>query len=470
MHSDFETEISQEIGLKEPRISQFTRPFQEFFKVEASSGILLLAVTAIALLLANSPRAEDYFHILHTEIAVVVGSYDVSMSLLHWINDGLMVVFFFLVGLEIKREILIGELSSPRKAALPIAAAIGGMLVPAMIYTAVNFGGPGAAGWGIPMATDIAFALGVLALLGSRAPTSLKIFLTALAIVDDLGAVLVIAIFYTEQIAWTWLAIGLLVFLGMLMLNRLGVRGPVPYGMLGFVLWFAFLESGVHATIAGVLAALTIPATARINTREFVTWGKRAIEEFEAYCAPNGADAPKPTTIEQRGLLQALETAIHHVEAPLQRFEHSLEKPVAYTIMPIFALANAGVPFIGSLLDTLLNPVGMGIILGLVFGKQIGIMLFAALAVRFGLAELPQGVTWRHIWGAGWLAGIGFTMALFIDSLAFEDVAMQDTAKVAILVASVISGTVGYLILRSTAPVDETVEVPPRPAQASANG
>ena len=471
MHSDLEKEMTSEIGLKEPPIYQLTRPFQEFFKIESSSGIILMAATVIALLLANSPWAAEYFHLLETYITIAFGQFDVSMSLLHWINDGLMAIFFFLVGLEIKREILIGELSSPRKAALPIAAAIGGMLFPALIYEAFNFGGLGAAGWGIPMATDIAFALGVLALLGSRAPISLKIFLTALAIVDDLGAVLVIAVFYTDQIAWAWLAIGILVFLGMLLLNRLGVRSPVAYGLAGIVLWFAFMESGVHATIAGVLAAMTIPATARINTREFVTWGRRALDEFEACCDVDAEGIQQPTTTEQRGLLQALESAIHHVEAPLQRLEHSLEKPVAYTIMPIFALANAGVPFIGSLIDTILSPVGLGIIVGLVLGKQLGIMLFSWVAVRAGIADLPEGVTWRHIWGASWLAGIGFTMALFIDSLAFDgNPLLLNSAKVAILVASLISGVVGYLILRSTAPVDETSPVQARPVQAAAKG
>ena len=471
MHSELEKEISEEIGLREPPINVLTRPFQEFFKVEASSGIILMVVTAAALLLANSPWAADYFHLLETYLSVTFGQFDVSLSLLHWINDGLMAIFFFLVGLEIKREVLIGELSSPRKAALPIAAAIGGMLVPAAIYALINLGRASSTGWGIPMATDIAFALGVLALLGSRAPISLKIFLTALAIVDDLGAVLVIAIFYTDQIIWSWLAIGMLVFLGMLLLNKLGVRSPIPYGMAGLVLWFAFLESGVHATLAGVLAAMTIPATARINTREFVTWGRRALDEFEECCGSESGDIQQPTTTEQRGLLQALESAIHNVEAPLQRLEHSLEKPVAYTIMPIFALANAGVPFVGSLIDTILSPVGMGIILGLVFGKQMGIMLFSWLAIRLGVAELPKGTTWRHIWGASWLAGIGFTMALFIDSLAFEDnVGLLNTAKVAILVASLVAGVVGYLILRTAAPTGETSPVPSKPAQATIGG
>lgn len=455
MGTDLDRRMQEEMGLQQPRISQLARPFQEFFKVEASSGIVLMAATVVALILANSRWSAAYFEVLETQIAIVVGNFELSLDLLHWINDGLMAVFFFFVGLEIKREILVGELSSPRKAALPIAAAVGGMLAPAIIYTAINRGGPGEAGWGIPMATDIAFALGVLALLGSRAPTPLKVFLTALAIVDDLGAVLVIAIFYTEQLAWLWLGLGAAVFLAMLLLNRLGVRSPVPYGLLGLALWFAVFQSGVHATIAGVLAALTIPASSRINTEEFVAWSRRALDEFEAGHSAGDQEIKTTTTADQGSLLQSLETAVHQLIAPLQRLEHTLDFPVAFVVMPIFALANAGVPFVGSLLDTVLSPVGLGIILGLVIGKQVGIVSFSWLTVRLGLAELPDGVTWRHIWGAGWLGGIGFTMALFINDLAFEDPDLRNTAKVAILIASVISGVVGFLILRSTAPAEE---------------
>lgn len=457
MQSDLNEQIRQGMELPQTRISQLARPFHKFAQVEASSGIVLMAATVVALILANSRWSAAYFSVLETQIALVFGDFGISMDLLHWINDGLMAVFFFFVGLEIKREILVGELSSPRKAILPIAAAAGGMLAPALIYAAINRGGPGADGWGIPMATDIAFALGVLALLGSRAPTSLKVFLTALAIVDDLGAVLVIAIFYTEQISWLWLGIGGAVFLGMLLLNALGVRSPLPFILMGLALWFAFHSSGVHATIAGVLAAMAIPANARIDTREFVAWGRRAMDEFEASQLPEEKGVRQSASSDQHSLLQALESAIHNLETPLQRFEHTLHWPVAFFIMPVFALANAGVPFIGSLIDTLLNPVGLGIILGLVVGKQTGIMAFSWLTVRFGWADLPTGVTWRHIWGAGWLGGIGFTMALFINSLAFDDDELINTAKVAILVASVISGTVGYLILRSLAPVDEAV-------------
>jgi NhaA family Na+:H+ antiporter len=436
------------------------RPFQDFFRIEASSGILLLAFTGIALFLANSPWAESYFHFWETELAIVFGDFHLSMELLHWINDGLMAIFFFLVGLEIKREILIGELSSPRKAILPIFAAIGGMLFPALIYLLFNLRGDGQQGWGIPMATDIAFALGVLALLGSRVPTSLKVFLTALAIVDDLGAVVVIAVFYTEQVMWAWLVIGVVVFLGMLLLNRLGVRHPVPYGALGIVLWFAFLQSGVHATISGVLAALTIPAVARMNTDQFVNWSLQALDELRI------GDSPS-STADQRAVLQAMETAIQHVESPLQRLEHAMEMPVAYTIMPLFALANAGVPFLGHFFEDLVDPVALGIVMGLVFGKQIGITLFTWLAVRLGLAELPQGVSWRHIYGVAWLGGIGFTMALFIDGLAFEGDPLLETAKIGILTASIICGVVGYLILR-TAPVVHEDAVAPEPAPPQA--
>ncbi len=448
------------VGFREPPIRQIVRPFQEFFRIEASSGIVLIVVTVIALIWANSPWAERYFQLWETEAGIVFGQFHLEMHLSHWINDGLMAIFFFLVGLEIKREILVGELSTPKKALLPIAAAIGGMIFPAAIYLAINAGTEGQAGWGIPMATDIAFALGVLALLGSRVPTSLKIFLAALAIVDDLGAVLVIAVFYTEQVAFSWLFAGAIVFGLMLALNRLGVRQPIPYGLLAIVLWFAFLQSGVHATIAGVLAALAIPAMSRLDTDQFVSWSRQAIDELDVSRAKDTDPEPgAPTTTTQRSVLQAMETAIHHAESPLQRMEHSLELPVAFVIMPIFALANAGVAVLGHFFDDLFNPVSLGIVFGLVVGKQIGILLFSFLAVRLRLAELPAGVTWRHIWGVAWLGGIGFTMALFIDDLAFGGSPLADTAKIGILVASIISGVGGYVILRSAPRVQEEAVV-----------
>ncbi len=438
------------VGFREPPIRQIVRPFQEFFQIEASSGIVLIAMTVIALLWANSPWAERYFQLWETEAGIVFGQFRLEMHLGHWINDGLMAIFFFLVGLEIKREILVGELSTPKKALLPIAAAVGGMIFPAVIYLAINAGTRGQAGWGIPMATDIAFALGVLALLGSRVPSSLKIFLAALAIVDDLGAVLVIAVFYTADLAASWLVVGATVFALMLLLNRLGVRHPAPYGLLGVVLWFAFLESGVHATIAGVLAAMAIPARSIIDVDQFTDWTGNVLHEFRTQAIDTDPLPGKQHITGQRGLLQALETAIHHAESPLQRLEHALELPVALVIMPIFALANAGVDFLGHFFDDLFNPVSLGIVFGLVVGKQIGILLFSFLAVRLRLAELPAGVTWRHIWGVAWLGGIGFTMALFIDGLAFGGSPLLDTAKIGILAASIISGIVGYAILRNT--------------------
>jgi NhaA family Na+:H+ antiporter len=434
-------------SFREPPIDQILRPFQAFFKVEASSGIVLLACTALALIWANSPWAASYFDLWMTKLTVDIGGFGLSKPLILWINDGLMAIFFFFVGLEIKREVLVGELASPSRASLPIAAAIGGMLVPAIVYAIINWGGEGLPGWGIPMATDIAFALGVLALLGKRVPLSLRIFMTALAIVDDLGAVLVIALFYTAKISWIYLAIGAGFLLFLILANALGVRHPLVYGLLAVGLWYAFLKSGVHATVAGVLAALTIPASARINTRQFVTWGKELLNQFERCCVGDSTQN-RETTINQRALLQAMETAVSHAEAPLQRMEHALKYPVAYVIMPIFALANAGVQLGGG--SNLFQPVSLGIFAGLVLGKQLGITFFTWLNVRLGLASLPEGVTWRHVYGASWLAGIGFTMSLFIAGLAFGASPLLDTAKIGILAASIIAGVAGWLILRGS--------------------
>jgi len=436
-------------SFREPPIDRILRPFEEFFKIEASSGIILLVCTAVALFWANSPWADSYFDLWSTKLSIGVGSGGLSKPLILWINDGLMALFFFLVGLEIKREILVGELASPRRAVIPMAAALGGMVVPAAIYALINGGTEGTDGWGIPMATDIAFALGVLALLGRRAPLALRIFLTALAIVDDLGAVLVIALFYTSEIAWSYLALGGAFLALLIVVNWLGARRPLVYGLLSLGLWYAFLKSGVHATIAGVLAAMTIPAAARINTREFVTWGRKVLDEFQICCAdPDAAD--QHTNMRQRSLLQAIETAVHHVESPLQRLEHALEYPVAYVIMPIFALANAGVRLGGD--SDLFHPVSLGIIAGLLLGKQLGITLGVWLVVRTGLSTLPEGVAWRHVYGASCLAGIGFTMSLFIAGLAFGDSPLLDTAKLGILAASVIAGVLGYLVLSTAKP------------------
>lgn len=419
------------------------RPVQEFLQTQAAGGVILLACAVIALIWANTPAGASYFALWETIVTVGAGSFAISKPLLLWINDGLMAIFFFVVGLEIKREILVGELSSPKKAALPLAAAAGGMLVPAAIYAVLNTGTAGAAGWGIPMATDIAFALGVLALLGSRAPLALKIFLTALAIVDDLGAVLVIAIFYTEQIVWSSLGMGGIALALLVLANKSGVRQTLVYTVLGLALWLAFLKSGVHATIAGILLALTIPAKRRIDAPQFLEQARSILNVFAGDTKP----LPAEPTERQRAAIHALEETCEGIETPLLRMEHALHKWVAFFIMPIFALANAGVAIGGNLGAVLGNSITLGVVLGLVLGKQIGVTLFTWLAVRFGIAEMPHGITMRHIYGISALCGIGFTMSLFIAGLAFEDAMLLNSAKIGILAASILSGLVGWLLL-----------------------
>ncbi|HSE83789.1 MAG TPA: Na+/H+ antiporter NhaA [Thermodesulfobacteriota bacterium] len=434
---------------------QMLYPFQEFTKLEASGGILLLLCTVAALVWANSPWSDSYFNLWHTKLTIGIGSFMLSKNLLHWINDGLMAMFFFVVGLEIKREFLVGELASPKQAALPIAAALGGMIVPAIFYLALNAGKAGASGWGIPMATDIAFALGVLALLGKRVPVALKVFLTSLAIVDDIGAVLVIAFFYTSKISWLNLAVGF-VFLSMLLFaNRAGVRHTLVYAALGIGgLWLAFLLSGVHATVAGVLAAMAIPAYSHINRDEFIRRSQHFLREFEEGSIGDGTVL---TNEHQREAAQELEKASELVQTPLQRLEHYLHPWVIFGVMPIFALANAGVSLGGDLSQIFVNPVTLGIALGLVIGKQVGITLFSWLAVRGGFATISRGVSWLQIYAASWLGGIGFTMSIFIAGLAFKDSPqILATAKIGILTASLVAGIVGFLILRRATSVSET--------------
>ncbi len=429
----------------EPILVRVLRPFQQFTHTEAAGGIVLLACAAVALLWANSPWAASYFHLWEATIGIRVGGRALDLSLHHWINDGLMAVFFFVVGLEIKREMLVGELSSPRQAALPIAGALGGMVVPALIYATFNAGGPGAPGWGIPMATDIAFALGVLALLGPRVPVVLKVFLTALAIADDIGAVLVIALFYTSELAFTWLLVGGGILAALIGLNVLGVRRPAAYLVLGALLWLAFLKSGVHATVAGVVLAMTIPSRTRVHEEEFLEVARGAIDEFEAACQPGETVL---TNRAQQEAVEALEHVSEAVQSPLFTMERKLHGVVAFFIMPVFALANAGVA-LGGLLDSLSLAVTSGVMLGLVLGKPIGITLFSWVAVRTGLATLPAQASWRALHGVSWLGGIGFTMSLFIAGLAFADATLLDSAKVGILAASVVAGVAGWLMLRS---------------------
>ena len=433
----------------ETSLARVLRPIQEFIHSSASSGIVLMLAAVLALGIANSPLADEYDALLHLHIGVTVGSFHLEESVLHWINDGLMAIFFFLIGLEIKREVRVGELANPRAALLPIVAAIGGVAVPAMLYTIMNVNGPGAGGWGIPMATDIAFALGLLALLGNRIPFSLKVFLTAVAIVDDLIAVLVIAFFYSGGINGAALGIGFAILAVLLLANLFGIRTTAFYTVLGVVVWLAFLQSGIHATIAGVLVALTVPARNRIDPQPFLERAGGLLHRFQQSSL---APTIMLTDEAQQSAVIELEEACEDVQAPLQKLEHSLHTWVQFVIMPVFALANAGVALSVTSVVGETSAVALGIVAGLVLGKPIGILGAAWVATRAGIAELPQGVQWGHMVGAGFLAGIGFTMSLFIASLGFGESALLEAAKLGILGASSIAGVIGFLLLRRSKP------------------
>jgi NhaA family Na+:H+ antiporter len=424
-----------------PEDSRPTNPFQEFFRTEAAGGALLVASACAALGLANSGWAEAYHGLLSTTIAIGAGGHVLSLTAHQWINDALMAVFFLLVGLEIKREVVAGELASRRRAALPIAAAIGGMVVPACIYLLTNSGGAESHGWAIPMATDIAFALGVLALVAPRAPSGLKIFLAALAIVDDIGAVLVIALFYTGAIAWGALGMAGLILLLLGALNVLRVRHLTPYLVLGLGLWFFVHESGVHATVAGVLLAFAIPTTTRINAAEFSAKSRRLLEHFDR---TETGDLLVLTSKGQQEAIIGLERASERATAPLLRLEHALHGFSAFVVMPLFAFSNAGVGLNGSFG----GGVATAVILGLAVGKPLGIAGAALAAVRLRLATLPDGVGWTALHGCAWLGGIGFTMSLFIATLAFGDTPLLEAAKAGILAGSILAGTIGAILVR----------------------
>ncbi|MBV6458814.1 MAG: Na(+)/H(+) antiporter NhaA [Fimbriimonadaceae bacterium] len=428
------------------------QPFREFVELQASGGILLLAASVAALIWANSPAAPSYGAFRHTVIGFDIGVFKLMEPVERWVNDGLMAIFFLLVGLEIKREVLVGELSSTRKAALPIAAALGGMIVPAVLYLSVNVRSGYANGWAVPMATDIAFSLGVLAMMGSRIPISLKVFLTALAIVDDIGAVLVIAFFYSSSLNLAALAVVAGCVALLLILNYSDVRQLPVYLLIGVVLWLAMLKSGVHATVAGILLAASIPARTRINAGDFLRRTRRLVDDFDRY----GSDDEDVLLSEQRqGVLRGIEVACEQMQMPLQRLEHNLHPYVTYLIVPIFALANAGVamPAIGELA----MPASLGVILGLTIGKPLGIVGFAWIACRTNLASLPSGLTWAQMWGVGCLGGIGFTMALFIAGMAITDATLE-TLKLSILLSSVVAGLLGWIVLSRAAGSDRQVE------------
>lgn len=427
------------------RLELLRSNFDKFVHGHTTGAMVLAVATVVAMVLANSPIHEQFLAFWDIHAGFTVGNLEFDQSLLHWVDDALMAIFFFVVGLEIKREFIVGELSNVRGAALPIIAAVGGMVVPAGLYIALNAGGPGAAGWGVPMATDIAFALGVLALLGSRVPAGLKVFLTALAIADDIGAIMVIALFYTDNVEVLWLLGALVPLAAMIIMNRKGVDNPAPYFATGTALWFCFLNSGIHATLAGVIAALAIPAAAKLTPLEFTNVCRLRIDEIE------NLDVPGAHTLQdnnQQKLALDIQRAAIKSTAPLQRLEFTLAPVSTLFVLPLFALANAGVPVEGAELG---SRTVLGVLLGLAVGKPLGIGLFTWLAVRFRVGSLPTGVNWKHIIGVGMLAGIGFTMSLFVANLAFTDAEVAANAKVGILVTSMLSGALGYLWLRFVA-------------------
>ena len=383
-------------------INYITTPFRWFFKLEAASGLMLLIAAVIALIISNSDLNETYFNILNTHLLIGTQNFGLDLSILHWINDVLMAVFFFVVTLEIKREFIQGELSKPKRALLPIIGAVGGMALPALIYVIINFDtGYTLRGWAIPSATDIAFSIGVLSLLGSRIPISLKVFLVALAIIDDLGAIIIIAFFYSTELQYTYLLLMLAAFLSLILLNKLNVKKFTPYFLVGLFLWYFTHESGIHSTISGVLLATTIPH--RKHEKDY---------------------------------------------SLLLKLEHILSPYVAFGIMPLFAFANAGVVLNDISINTILSPVPLGIICGLFFGKQIGVFLFSFLSVKLKLAEMPTNSNWIKFYGVGILTGIGFTMSLFVGNLAFFDYSNNlDAVKIGVLIGSSLSAIVGYLLL-----------------------
>jgi NhaA family Na+:H+ antiporter len=425
---------------------QILKPTQQFFRKEAASSILLIAATIIALIWVNSDVGETYHRFWHTKISFTFAHFHISKTLLHWVNDGLMSLFFFTVGLEIKREILVGELATPKKALLPVIAALGGMIVPGLIYAAINIGLPTIHGWGIPVATDIAFALGAVAVFGRRLPVGLRIFLAAFAIADDLGAVVIIAIFYTKEIVWSNLIISLFLILGLAVANFFWIRQTLIYAILGLAVWFFVLGSGVHPTIAGVIVSLFVPARGRYDTDNFLQNVKKITEKFE--CEEQSCGYSILLNQEHLYAVQALELACHDVETPLQRLMHALHPWVAFVILPLFALGNTGLVFRGIVFSEMVSsPVILGVIFGLVVGKPIGIMLFSYISVKSGMASLPQQVRWSHILGGAMLGGIGFTMSLFLSELSFSDPHIIDYARFAILAGSILSAVFGMSFL-----------------------
>ena len=430
----------------EKAFNKISTPFEHFIHAQTTTGLILMLMTVVALILANTPLTDSYIHFFHTNIDFNVGEWKLSHSIHHWINDGLMAIFFFMVGLEIKREILVGELSYIKVAILPILAAIGGMVLPALIYLSINYGGEGANGWGIPMATDIAFAISALVLLGKRVSTALVTFLVALAIVDDLGAVTVIALFYTDEIRMLPLGLAGLSFLMLIAFNRFGIHAILPYFIVGLGMWFFMLESGVHATISGVIAAMAIPSKPKYTPIDFTHHTRNKLDEYDNY--PVATDHMMHER--QKAILLNIRDKIDSVNSPSGRLEHALHLPVSLIVIPLFALANAGISIdFSSIGDTIVEPVSLGIIAGLIIGKVAGIAGVAWLAVKLNIAQLPEGSTMSQVFGVAFLGGIGFTMSIFVADLAFlGNEALIFQAKVGILVASLFAGLFGYIWLK----------------------
>ena len=435
----------------EKAFNRIATPFEHFIHAQTTTGLVLMVMTLIALILANSPLHTFYEHLFHVNIDFNVGSWKLSHSLHHWINDGLMAVFFFIVGVEIKREVLVGELSDIKVAILPILSAVGGMLIPALIYFSINHGSEGANGWGIPMATDIAFAISALVLLGKRVPPALVTFLVALAIVDDLGAVLVIAVFYTQEIHFLALSLAGGAFLLMISMNRFGIHSILAYFLVGIFMWFFMLESGIHATIAGVIAALAIPSKPKLAPVDFTKHIRNLLNEYDNY--PVATDHTMHE--EQKAILLNIKDKTDAVTSPSARLEHDLHLPVSLVIIPLFALANAGISIdFSSISTTITQPISLGIIFGLVFGKVLGIGGVALLAIKLGIAKLPKESSISQLFGVAFLGGIGFTMSIFVADLAF---AGQDSlifqAKIGVLTASLLAGFIGYIWLYKSAKI-----------------
>jgi NhaA family Na+:H+ antiporter len=422
---------------------------EEFIHSEVTASMILLACAATAIGWANSPWADVYFELLHMKFGLMLGDRSFALSLHHWINDGLMVVFFFVVGLEVKRELVVGHLSSVKKATLPVAAAVGGMLVPAFIYVSLNHGTEGA-GWGIPTATDIAFALGALALFGSRVPLGLKVYLLALAIADDIGAVLVIACFYTKQIWWSGLAIAAVFLLLLFLMDRvLQVRSVGVLVVLIVGVWVGVFTSGIHATIAGILMALLAPVRPRIEPEQFLEISRHQLDVL------GDKGLTKESVIADSEQLDAI-VELHEVSGEMRPPGLALEQyfhPIsAFVVLPLFALANAGVAIRGDKLGMVTSPIAWGVVLGLVVGKQVGITILSWVVIRMGWCELPEGVNWRQIYGASCLAGIGFTMSLFVTQLAFDDEGLINAAKLGVLSASLVAAVCGIGVLQKSLP------------------